>query len=159
MSAAAQDMARAAFIASVHVTHALQEPLTPRLFEESYLAPLEVGRRTKTKALDELGAFLKSHGAEPSEIRYVVNVTRAIVRKSSVVRRAKAGGIIACQLCNEPFFVSKAGRLYCQVAHIKPLQDNGRDSIDNVLLLCACCHAQLDMERNLQLSPIRTYCT
>jgi HEAT repeats/HNH endonuclease len=146
------DLSRAAFAARDEVQRSLVKPQSLRMFGEEYLWPLEMGPDTKTKDLEQLEKYLKGHDLESYETKYVVSVTRSIVRKKSLRRRRKLEEVTACQLCDVPFFENQSGELYFQMAHIKALKDHGRDTIDNTLMLCAGCHAQLDMARDTGIS-------
>lgn len=49
-----------------------------------------------------------------------------------------------CDLCNSKAqFVDKNNQPYLEVHHVKPLSENGLDSIDNCVALCPTCHRKL----------------
>lgn len=52
----------------------------------------------------------------------------------------RAGGICERCDCPGPFFKDTNGQPYLEVHHIVPLADNGDDTIENSLALCANCH-------------------
>ena len=107
---------------------------------------------SKTRTIQRLEQFLKARGGVPEQIQYVISLVRSIERNGALVTRRKNEGVTHCEICAIPFFVQKSGSLYCQVAHIQALKDKGRDAIENTLLLCGNCHAQLDMARDTKVT-------
>ena len=126
------------------VEAAIQEPL----FAPEELPPIESEDASKAKIFGDLERLIKQSGSAPEVIDYFSGVVTRLRRDQAVVKSRKSEGVTHCELCQTPFFVQKSGNLYCQVAHIEALKDKGRDAIENTLLLCGNCHAQLDMARD-----------
>ena len=148
--ASLRDIGQAAKLAAIEVEKALDPPQLT-LFEEEYLA-IEMTQGSKARTIKRLEKFLAMRGGWAEEIQYIVSLVRSIKRDGGLVTRRKNEGIENCELCSMPFFVQKSGRLYCQVAHIKPLNRFGLDRVENTLLLCPNCHAQLDMARDTKIT-------
>ena len=71
-------------------------------------------------------------------------------RKSNVASKAKElfkeiNGKVYCEICTFNFeeFYGEMGKDYIVAHHIIPLKEGGRDTIENVILLCANCHAMI----------------
>ena len=148
--ASLRDIGQAAKLAAIEVEKALDPPQLT-LFEEEYLA-IELTEGSKGRTIERLEKFLAMRGGWAEEIQYIVSLVRSIKRDGGLVTRRKNEGVENCELCSMPFFVQKSGRLYCQVAHIKPLNRFGLDQVQNTLLLCPNCHAQLDMARDTKVT-------
>ncbi|WP_399088884.1 YDG/SRA domain-containing protein [Streptomyces sp. BBFR2] len=76
-----------------------------------------------------------------------------LVRDSKVVRAVKEMYDNTCQICESRLQVSPEGEAYSEAAHIQALgkPHGGPDVLENVLCLCANCHALFDRGA-LQLS-------
>ncbi|GAA3187523.1 MULTISPECIES: YDG/SRA domain-containing protein [Streptomyces] len=86
------------------------------------------------------------------QVRRTVEYQR-LVRNSKVVRTVKEMYGNSCQICETRLQVSPGGEAYSEAAHIRALgkPHNGPDVLENVLCLCANCHALFDRGA-LQLS-------
>ena len=147
--AALRDVGRVANAAvqsvnSKAVEAAIQEPL----FAPEELPPVEGEDAPKAKIFGDLERLIKQSGGAPEVVEHLTRVVTEFKRDQTVVKSRKNEGVTHCELCKTPFFVQKSGNLYCQVAHVQALKDEGRDAIENTLLLCGNCHAQLDMARD-----------
>ena len=65
------------------------------------------------------------------------------VRDSLLVRKLKKLYNNRCQICGYTMEYSK-GKFYSEVHHYKPLEENGNDDVDNMLVLCPNHHAEFD---------------
>ncbi|MFF9482708.1 YDG/SRA domain-containing protein [Streptomyces sp. NPDC014733] len=86
------------------------------------------------------------------QVRRAVEYQR-LVRDSKVVHAVKEMYGNTCQMCETRLQVSPGGEAYSEAAHIRALgkPHNGPDVLENVLCLCANCHALFDRGA-LQLS-------
>jgi 5-methylcytosine-specific restriction enzyme A len=50
-----------------------------------------------------------------------------------------------CAVCRTRIVVSKS-KLYSEVHHIIPLNENGLDRLDNMICVCPTCHVKLDLK-------------
>jgi hypothetical protein len=105
----------------------------------------------KDKHLRQLAEYLQSHGVDPAEREFYVKRNRLVVRRQSIIKQRKAGDVTRCELCGTPFFATLSGGLHCEMAHIQALSEYGPDCIENTLLLCDWCHAQLDLGRDTEV--------
>jgi 5-methylcytosine-specific restriction endonuclease McrA len=65
---------------------------------------------------------------------------------------AKTGG--TCAICGLQF-----GKSLLQLAHVIPISAGGQTTEDNLLLLCANCHAQLDrVPREIEFATDVRFC-
>ncbi len=63
------------------------------------------------------------------------------VRESAVVVAAKQRARGRCEYCGQRApFVDDKGSPYLEAHHVIPMSENGPDTIDNVVALCANCH-------------------
>ena len=99
----------------------------------------------------DLERVLKTGNVDATQIEYYVQLTKRIARDQELIRQRKAMGISNCELCDVAFFETKSGELHCEMAHIVALKKYGADAIENTLLLCSWCHAQLDMGKDTKL--------
>lgn len=67
-----------------------------------------------------------------------------IVRDQWIVEYVKKAAKGICDLCKEPApFKNKKGQPYLECHHIFRLADDGKDSIENAVALCANCHRKM----------------
>jgi len=101
--------------------------------------------KAKQKSAVMVAEYLAEHAPEgDEEARRVFRSTAVIVRNAKVRQARQAENLPRCQLCQTPFFLSRSGRLFSEVAHIEALKHSGRDTVENTLVLCSWCHSQLD---------------
>jgi len=48
-----------------------------------------------------------------------------------------------CECCQEPAFIKGDGAAYLEVHHLRPLAEDGSDTIANTVAVCANCHRKL----------------
>jgi len=80
----------------------------------------------------------------PARVHYISSRT---VRNTAKGERLKQLYEYKCQVCGYRIRVPRAGSgLYVEVHHLRPLggKHRGRDSWDNMLVLCPNCHAEFD---------------
>jgi hypothetical protein len=70
--------------------------------------------------------------------------TKVFLRNADVVIEVLERANGHCEYCNKPAPFSKDtdGQGYLEVHHIIPLADNGEDTVNNAVALCANCHRQ-----------------
>jgi len=70
--------------------------------------------------------------------------TKVFLRNADVVIEVLERANGHCEYCNNPAPFSKDtdGQGYLEVHHIVPLADNGEDTVNNAVALCANCHRQ-----------------
>ena len=126
------------------------------LFGEEELPPIVSREFSKADVFDvlekDLARVLDQSGVSQDEIEYVTRIGISIKRKAAVVKSRKKEAVKACEICESPFFEKRDGKLFSHLAHVHALKDGGADSIENTLLLCPNCHAQLDMARDTKIT-------
>jgi hypothetical protein len=65
------------------------------------------------------------------------------VRDSSMVKYLKDLYQNKCQVCHHTFEYQKS-KFYSEVHHYRPLEENGFDDVDNMIVVCANHHAEFD---------------
>ena len=82
-----------------------------------------------------------------------------VVRDLSVVEYVKKAAKGLCALCDEPApFKNKKGRPYLECHHIVRLADNGIDSIENAVALCANCHRKMHiLDKKSDIEKLRSH--
>jgi len=81
-----------------------------------------------------------------SEAPRRTSVTTVIFERNPLVKaiaRQRAGFRCEVPGCPTPSFPSKFAEPYCEVHHLIPLAENGHDTIENVVCVCANHHRQL----------------
>jgi hypothetical protein len=95
------------------------------------------------KAYDEQ-ASLSSRRKKPG-----VRAATSLVfeRSSLVIAIAKVRANYRCEVneCAHPTFAGKDGKPYCEVHHIVPLSEGGRDTIDNTACICPGHHREVHL--------------
>ena len=101
--------------------------------------------RSKPEVLAELDKIYEGFGIEHEAAKQNVKIGINWPRDAKLVRKAKSEQRTRCALCHDPFFITRSGAPYCEVAHIQALSAKGADTIENILVLCANCHKKLDL--------------
>ena len=101
--------------------------------------------RSKPEVLAELDKIYAGFNIEHEAAKQSIKVGLRYERDEKLVRKAKQENRSNCVLCQSPFFRTRSGTFYCEVAHIQPLAHKGADSIENILVVCANCHKELDL--------------
>lgn len=65
------------------------------------------------------------------------------LRDSSLVKQLKMLYQNKCQICNYTFEYQK-NKFYSEVHHYNPLEENGNDDVDNMIVVCPNHHAEFD---------------
>ena len=76
----------------------------------------------------------------PDKNKYEVN---RFIRDSVLVKKLKKLYGNRCQICGFTFEYAK-GKFYSEVHHYKPLDEDGSDSMDNMIVVCPNHHSQFD---------------
>lgn len=107
-------------------------------------------REVVDAAKGPLAALLKRYeasraaGAFPELPPTLTKTTQAFVRNPLVVSIAKKRAGFECEIpdCSTVKFEVEGGGFYCEVHHIVPLADGGKDVIENAICLCALHHRE-----------------
>lgn len=97
-------------------------------------------KKTKSKA-DILEDLKKLKGDDPEET--VVN-RKTFKRDNKTIAQIKILRDFKCQIC-ETTIIKKDGSKYVEAAHIKPKRKKGRETLDNIILLCPNHHKEFDL--------------
>ena len=65
------------------------------------------------------------------------------IRDTAIVKKLKQLYNNKCQICNYTFEYEK-GKFYSEVHHYMPLEENGRDTINNMVVVCPNHHSEFD---------------
>lgn len=79
-----------------------------------------------------------------------IQITTSIFQRDPLVKaisRVRAGFRCEVPHCRTPSFPSFSGEPYCEVHHLLRLADGGKDTIDNVVCVCANHHRELHVGR------------
>ncbi len=76
----------------------------------------------------------------PQKSKYEVN---RFLRNPTIVKKLKEIYQNRCQVCGFGFEYEK-GKFYSEVHHYNPLEENGNDGMDNMIVVCPNHHAQFD---------------
>ena len=60
-----------------------------------------------------------------------------------------------CQICSK-VIITKDGHKYIEAAHIDPKSEKGKETPDNILLLCPNCHKEFDLGDRKTISRSKT---
>ena len=128
--------------------------LTPAQHDLAKLATTRSNKLSK-KPLAELKrrALLASKRPQKRQA-----TTTQIVRDASVVEYVKKAAKGKCDLCRRAApFNSKNGQPYLECHHIVRLADDGKDSIENAVALCANCHRKMHiLDRPVDRTKLRS---
>lgn len=107
--------------------------------DEKEQKELEQFYKTKTKA-DILEELKNLKETDPEEI--VVN-RKTYKRDNKTIAQIKILRDFKCQICSTTI-IKKDGSKYVEAAHIKPKHQKGRETLDNIILLCPNHHKEFD---------------
>jgi hypothetical protein len=122
----------------------LQRPKAPRRTVDGAVATQGAQRPARNSApLDVRESALPEGSASPRRIPTVVH---RVERDSQLVATLKRLHAYACQICDARIPLG-GNRYYAEVHHLQPLgtPHNGPDAPENMIVVCANCHAQLDL--------------
>lgn len=118
--------------------------LDPKMLEQSFERELKISTNDSKQRRQER---LKQANKKPIS---TITQARVFIRNADVVVEVlqRANGV--CDYCEKPapFVKDSDGQGYLEVHHIKPLADNGDDTIDNAVALCPNCHRQAHHGKN-----------
>lgn len=101
--------------------------------------------RSKPEVLAELNKIYEGFGIEHEAAQQNIRIGVRYERDLKLVKKIKSEQRTHCALCHNSFFKTRSGAPYCEVAHIQALSAKGADTIENILVLCANCHKELDL--------------
>lgn len=99
----------------------------------------EIDKQIERDFFDDIGELEN----ETEEVRY-----NRIKRYQKIVKRLKVQYNHKCQLCGDNFLMDN-GNYYCEAHHIKMLSQDGSQSPENVLILCANHHRMFHYASNI----------
>lgn len=114
---------------------------------EEYLPTIAIGEDSGNKRIvddnDDLEE-LKKQFVEDMDQEQLKNVSeekliQLVKRYRSVVKKVKQRSGYKCQICGQNFLMDN-GRYYCEAHHIIPISEDGSQSAENVIVLCANHH-------------------
>lgn len=74
------------------------------------------------------------------------------IRDATIVSWVLANSKGTCECCeNVAPFRRKNGQLYLEVHHVKPLADEGSDTIENAIAICPNCHREIHFGANSEI--------
>ncbi len=104
---------------------------------------------TKSKSKPEIIEDLKNLKESDNE-EIIVN-HKTYKRDNKTIAQLKILRDFKCQLCNE-FILKKDGSRYIEAAHIIPKHKKGRETPDNILILCPNHHKEFDFGKRVIIS-------
>lgn len=107
--------------------------------DEKEQIELEKFYRNKTKA-EILKELLNLKESDPEEI--VVN-HKTYKRDNKTIAQIKILRDFKCQICSTTI-IKKDGSKYIEAAHVKAKHQKGRETLDNIILLCPNHHKEFD---------------
>ncbi len=107
--------------------------------DEKEQMELEQFYKSKTKA-DIFKELQNLKETDPEEI--IVN-HKTYKRDNKTIAQIKVLRDFKCQICSTTI-VKKDGSKYVEAAHIKPKHQKGRETLDNIILLCPNHHKEFD---------------
>lgn len=106
--------------------------------EQSELEVFYKKHKTKSEILAELKDLKETESEE-----VIVN-RKAYKRDNKTIAQIKVLRDFKCQICSTSI-IKKDGSKYIEAAHIKPKFQKGRETLDNIILLCPNCHKEFDL--------------
>lgn len=100
----------------------------------------EIHKQHKSK--EDILEDLKNLKESDSEI--VTINTRAFKRDNKTIAQIKILRDFRCQICGTTI-LKKGGGKYIEAAHIKPKHQKGRETLDNIILMCPNHHKAFDL--------------
>ena len=82
---------------------------------------------------------------KPRSVKRSEYVVRKLERDNDMTQLIKQNRGYRCQICNKGVIKKKDGTLYVEAAHIKPKNEGGDETHDNIMILCPNHHAEFDM--------------
>jgi predicted HNH restriction endonuclease len=137
------------------VWHRRLKALGFEIVEKAGEIELELSVAQSLKLTSKQRQTLIAKTADDPIKKVAVEVTRFFRNRHVVAERLYiANGI--CEMCGNPAPFSRYidGQPYLEVHHVKPLSENGPDSVENTQALCPNCHSEihdrLRMERHVE---------
>lgn len=115
--------------------------VTPELDEKEQIEILkEINQEHKSKqvVLNELLKLSEIDGEK------VVTVDEAYKRQNQAIARIKYLRGFKCQICGTSI-QKRDGQLYVEAAHIDPKRTKGKETLENIILLCPNHHKEFDL--------------
>ncbi len=115
--------------------------------------PLYVDGVLQQKEISEAEEkFISNLMDEDQDTSFYENISverklQLIKRNLQIVRELKEKYNGKCQICGQTFLMD-TGEYYCEAHHIIPLTENGNQSPDNVIILCANHHRMFHYAKN-----------
>lgn len=129
-------------------------PLKLNNKSEISISELETINNDSARLVKKLSIYdLKNKIKDSTKISigYRNTITKTYDRNQLIVQYAKYRSNGICELCNkEAPFRSNKDEPYLEVHHIKPLSENGEDSINNVVALCPNCHRKMHIVKDIK---------
>lgn len=125
----------------------IYEYYTGKKFKLPYLSKDEkeqdelVKHFDKSKTKEQILADLKK--MKPTDSEEIVVNHKTYKRDNKTIAQIKILRDFKCQICSTTI-KKKDGTFYIEAAHIKPKQLKGRETLDNILLLCPNHHKEFD---------------
>lgn len=121
----------------------------PAVESESAAFAGEVERLSERPFNELMDAYLRQQAksAPDARPRAASRSTTAFVRNPLVVALAKLRAENKCEVpaCAIPRFADVGGEPYCEVHHITPLAEGGRDVLENVACVCPLHHREVHL--------------
>jgi len=109
---------------------------------DSFMEKIDSNTRDFIMENEDVQALLNDISNEkitPEKKKTIVNLYK---RNSKLITKLKQLYKNKCQICHFSF-MKKSLEYYSEVHHLKPIGEEGSDSIDNIVNLCANCHRKI----------------
>lgn len=138
------------FVVGSEVGNLLVEKYRALMFSSDIVEQLEIENTADVgyKTNDCSALYLQIKSLERNKDDYIDFKGKRYKRNNYLMYRIKEYHDFTCQFCQTKI-KKKNGKLYVEACHIKPKSEGGRDSIDNILVLCPNCHKRFDYAKRI----------
>lgn len=104
---------------------------------------IEVGVKVDSDQIDKDGLYKKIIECENDKSEKITINGKTYKRHNYLMVQIKKYRDYKCQFCSTKILKAN-GDYYIEACHIKPKAEGGKDSLDNILILCPNCHKLFD---------------
>ena len=126
----------------------IYEYYTGKKFKLLYLTQDEIEQEeltrfyNKTQTKEEILEDLKN--LKPTDSEEIIVNQKTYKRDNKTISQIKILRDFKCQICGTSI-IKKDGSKYIEAAHIKPKHQKGRETLENIILLCPNHHKEFDL--------------
>ncbi|NTW88242.1 MAG: hypothetical protein HGB26_03770 [Desulfobulbaceae bacterium] len=113
------------------------------------LKQLELQKTSREKIIKELEKANEKSLTQETDLKKFTNNKK--IRDNRAIALIKSVRGFKCQICNAGILM-RNGELYIEAAHIISKEDNGRECLGNILVLCPNHHKEFDLGNKMILS-------